>query len=53
MNKDSYYYYSSSYYYYYIEIMISATDMLGGSGACSPRKFYNEAAIWYVFDALF
>ena len=23
----------------YIEIMISATEMLGGSGVCSPRKF--------------
>ena len=25
--------------YFHIEIMISATEMLGGSGACSPRKF--------------
>ena len=23
----------------HIEIMISALEMLGGSGACSPRKF--------------
>ena len=23
---------------FHIEIMISATEMLGGSGACSPRK---------------
>ena len=25
--------------YFHIEIMISATKMLGSSGACSPRKF--------------
>ena len=25
--------------YFHIEIMISATEMLGDSGACSPRKF--------------
>ena len=25
--------------YFHIEIMISATEMIGGSGACSPRKF--------------
>ena len=25
--------------YFHIEIMISAMDMLGGSGACSMRKF--------------
>ena len=24
---------------FHIEIMISATEMLGGLGACSPRKF--------------
>ena len=25
--------------YFHIEIVISATEMLGGSGTCSPRKF--------------
>ena len=25
--------------YFHREIMISAAEMLGGSGACSPRKF--------------
>ena len=25
--------------YFHIVIMISVTEMLGGSGACSPRKF--------------
>ena len=25
--------------YFHIEIIISATEMLEGSGACSPRKF--------------
>ena len=25
--------------YFHKEIMISATEMLGGSGACSPREF--------------
>ena len=24
--------------YFHIEIMISATEMLGGSGTCSPQK---------------
>ena len=25
--------------YFHIEIIISATEMLGGLGACSPSKF--------------
>ena len=29
--------------------MISATEMLGGSGACSPRNFKMIDAIWCVF----
>ena len=32
--------------YFHTEIRISATRMLGGSGACSPRKFL-------CFDVLF
>ena len=27
----------------HIEIMISATEMLGGSGACFPRKFMQSS----------
>ena len=29
-------------------MLISATDMLGGSGACSPRNFEMIDAIWCV-----
>ena len=30
---------NSKWLYFHIEIIISATEMLGGSEACSPRKF--------------
>ena len=29
-------------YSFHIEIVISATEMLGGSRTCSPRKFGND-----------
>ena len=33
--------------------MISATEMLGGLGACPRENFKMIDAIWCVFDALF
>ena len=39
--------------YYHKEIVISATEMLGGSEACSPRKFRNDWCNLVRFDVLF
>ena len=33
--------------------MISVTEMVGGSGACSRENFKMIDAIWCVFDASF
>ena len=39
--------------YFHIEIMISATHMLGGSGACSPVKVLKEWCDLVRFDVYF
>ena len=33
---------------FHTEIMVSATEMLGGSGACSRENFEMIDAVWYV-----
>ena len=42
--------------YFHIEIVISATEMLGGSGTCSRENFEMIDAIWcilmYYFDRI-
>ena len=42
--------------YFHIEIVISATEMLGGSGTCSPQKFWNDwcnlVGFMYYFDQI-
>ena len=42
--------------YFHIEIIISATEMLGGSGTCSSKNFEMIDAIWcvlmYYFDQI-
>ena len=44
---------NSKWLLFYIEIMISTTEMIGGSETCSQRKFCSDWCNLVGFDVLF